>query len=69
MRSPVDFAAARALGGVIKPIAAASFDPDRPGAWVGPALVDDRHAAAASRRPQFLGSTRRSRRRRRRTYP
>ncbi len=47
--APVDFAAARALGGVIKPVATASFDPDCPGAWVGPALVDEHHAAAASR--------------------
>jgi len=47
--TPVDFRAARALGGVIKPIATASFAPENPGAWVGPALVDARHVAASSR--------------------
>jgi hypothetical protein len=47
--TPVDFQAARALGGVIKPIATASFSPDDPGAWVGPALVDAKHPAALSR--------------------
>jgi len=47
--TPVDFRAARALGGVIKPIATTSFAPDNPGAWVGPALVDARHVAASSR--------------------
>ena len=38
-----DFAAARALDGVIKPIATASFEKALAGAWVGPALVDARH--------------------------
>ena len=47
--APVDFRAARALGGVIKPIATASFGSNNPGAWVGPALVDARHPAALSR--------------------
>ena len=50
--TPVDFRAARALGGVIKPIATASFASDSSGgagAWVGPALVDARHPAALSR--------------------
>ena len=45
----VDFRAARALGGVIKPIATASFASENPGAWVGPALVDARHPAALTR--------------------
>jgi len=47
--SPLDFEAARAIGGVIKPIATASFDSTNPGAWVGPALVDAAHVAASSR--------------------
>ena len=47
--TPVDFRAARALGGVIKPVATASFATQNPGAWVGPALVDASHAAASSR--------------------
>ena len=47
--TPADYRAARAIGGVIKPVATASFDPGAPGAWVGPALVDSTHPAAASR--------------------
>ena len=47
--TPADFRAARALGGVLKPIATASFAPRNGGAWVGPALVDARHVAASSR--------------------
>lgn len=47
--APVDFKAAAALGGVIKPVATASFDAANPGAWVGPALVDARHVFAGSR--------------------
>jgi homoserine dehydrogenase len=43
---PVDVSAARALGGILKPIALASFDPVNPGAWVGPALVDVAHPFA-----------------------
>jgi homoserine dehydrogenase len=38
-----DLAAARRLGGAIKPIAFAALDPDYPSAWVGPAFVHDRH--------------------------
>ena len=38
-----DLAAAGRLGGAIKPVAFASLDPDRGGAWVGPAFVRDDH--------------------------
>jgi homoserine dehydrogenase len=41
--SALDLAAARALGGTIKPIAHASLDPARPGSWVGPAFVPSAH--------------------------
>jgi homoserine dehydrogenase len=40
---PGDLAAARRLGGTIKPIACASLDPACSSAWVGPAFVHDRH--------------------------
>jgi len=40
---PRDFAAARALGGSIKPVAAASLLPERSGSWVGPAFVRGSH--------------------------
>jgi len=43
---PCDFRAARDLGGVFKPIALASFESGRAGAWVGPALVAQDHPAA-----------------------
>jgi homoserine dehydrogenase len=43
-----DVQAARAAGGVLKPIALAVLDPERPGAWVGPAFVDGTHPAARS---------------------
>lgn len=46
--TPEDYRAAGDLGGVLKPIALASFEPGRAGAWVGPALVDHVHAAARS---------------------
>jgi len=46
--TPADFRAARDLDGVLKPIALASFEPGRAGAWVGPALVDRAHPAARS---------------------
>lgn len=46
--TPGDFRAARALDGVLKPIALASFEHGRAGAWVGPALVDRAHPAARS---------------------
>ena len=46
--TPGDFRAARDLDGVLKPIALASFDVGRSGAWVGPALVDRGHPAARS---------------------
>ena len=46
--TPDDFRAARDLDGVLKPIALASFDHGRAGAWVGPALVDRAHQAAGS---------------------
>jgi homoserine dehydrogenase len=45
---PADFHGAHALGGVLKPIAMASFEHGRAGAWVGPALVDHAHPAAKS---------------------
>jgi homoserine dehydrogenase len=41
-----DFAAARRLGGVIKPVAFASLDPSAGGAWVGPAFLQDDHPFA-----------------------
>jgi homoserine dehydrogenase len=47
--TPADFRAARALGGVIKPVATASLDDGASGAWVGPALLDSHHPAASSR--------------------
>ena len=40
---PRDLAAARRLGGVIKPLAFASLDPKSGGAWVGPAFLEDGH--------------------------
>lgn len=43
---PEDFAAARWLGGTIKPVALASLEPDACGAWVGPAFVDETHPFA-----------------------
>jgi homoserine dehydrogenase len=43
---PEDFAAARRVGGTIKPVALASLEPDAPGAWVGPAFVDEAHPFA-----------------------
>jgi homoserine dehydrogenase len=43
---PRDFAAARRLGGVIKPLAFASLDPSAGGAWVGPAFLQDDHPFA-----------------------
>ena len=46
--TPHDFRAARDLDGVLKPIALASFERGRAGAWVGPALVDHAHPAARS---------------------
>ncbi len=39
-------AAARRLGGVIKPVALATLDGDAAGAWVGPAFVEDTHPFA-----------------------
>ena len=38
-----DLAAARRLGGAIKPVAFASLDAESSSAWVGPAFVHDRH--------------------------
>lgn len=43
---PGDVLGARALGGIIKPVAVASLDSANPGAWVGPALVDRAHPFA-----------------------
>jgi len=43
---PADFAAARRVGGTIKPVALASLEPDASGAWVGPAFVDGAHPFA-----------------------
>ena len=43
---PEDFRAARQLDGTLKPIALASFERGRAGAWVGPALVDQAHPAS-----------------------
>jgi homoserine dehydrogenase len=40
---PRDLAAARRLGGTIKPVAFASLDPESGGAWIGPAFVQERH--------------------------
>jgi homoserine dehydrogenase len=55
-----DVLGARALGAVIKPIALAGLDADNPGAWVGPACVDRRHALAAqdgvSNAIEFIGA-------------
>lgn len=42
-----DIKTARAFGAAIKPVALASLDASNPGAWVGPALIDRRHAFAA----------------------
>jgi homoserine dehydrogenase len=44
---PSDFAAARRLGGVIKPVAIASLNREKPGAWIGPAFVPKTHPLAA----------------------
>jgi homoserine dehydrogenase len=44
-----DFAAARRLGGTIKPVAVASLDQKQPGAWVGPAFVTHAHPLAGFR--------------------
>jgi len=44
---PSDFAAARRLGGVIKPVAIASLDREKPGAWIGPAFVPKSHPLSA----------------------
>lgn len=41
-----DLAAARRLGGTIKPVALASLEPPDTGAWVGPAFVDAAHPFA-----------------------
>jgi homoserine dehydrogenase len=43
---PEDFAAARRVGGTIKPVALASLASDARGAWVGPAFVDEAHPFA-----------------------
>lgn len=43
---PADLAAARRVGGTIKPVALASLEPDARGAWVGPAFVDESHPFA-----------------------
>ncbi|HET9372221.1 MAG TPA: homoserine dehydrogenase [Vicinamibacterales bacterium] len=40
-------AAARDLGGVIKPVVTASLEADDPGAWVGPAFVPSTHPLAS----------------------
>jgi hypothetical protein len=45
--TPADFLGARAVGGVVKPVAIASLDRRNPGAWVGPVVVDQSHAFAA----------------------
>ena len=44
--SALDLAAAKALGGTIKPVAHASLDTAQPGSWVGPAFVPSTHAFA-----------------------
>jgi homoserine dehydrogenase len=44
--TPEDFAAARGLGGTVKPIAFAALSDDQPGAWVGPAFVAGGHPLA-----------------------
>jgi homoserine dehydrogenase len=44
--TPDVLAAARRLGGVVKPVALASLVDEDCGAWVGPAFVDDRHPFA-----------------------
>jgi homoserine dehydrogenase len=44
---PRHLSSARQLGGAIKPVALASIDPRAPGAWVGPAFVDERHLFAS----------------------
>jgi homoserine dehydrogenase len=41
-----DFAAARRLGGTVKPVALAALGDARPGAWVGPAFVARDHPLA-----------------------
>jgi homoserine dehydrogenase len=43
---PDDLAAARRAGGTIKPVALASLDDGRSGAWVGPAFVAEEHPLA-----------------------
>jgi homoserine dehydrogenase len=45
--TPDDLAAARRLGGVIKPVAVAVLNPEAPGAYVGPAFVADGHPFAS----------------------
>jgi homoserine dehydrogenase len=44
---PEHLAAARRLGGAIKPVALAALDPVAPGAWVGPAFVEEGHLFAS----------------------
>jgi homoserine dehydrogenase len=44
--TPEDFAAARRLGGTVKPIALAALSDDQPGAWVGPAFLSADHPLA-----------------------
>jgi homoserine dehydrogenase len=45
--TPADLAAARRLGGLVKPVALATLEPGRSGAWVGPAFVPAGHLFAA----------------------
>lgn len=44
--TPADFAAARRLGGSIKPVACASLEPGRCGSWAGPAFIAAGHPFA-----------------------
>jgi homoserine dehydrogenase len=44
--TPEDFAAARRLGGTVKPVALAVLSDDQPGAWVGPAFLGADHPLA-----------------------
>jgi homoserine dehydrogenase len=44
--TPEDFAAARRLGGTVKPVALAALSDDQPGAWVGPAFFGADHPLA-----------------------
>jgi hypothetical protein len=44
--APGDLAAARALGGTIKPVATANLEPATTTAWVGPAYVSEGHSFA-----------------------